>query len=709
MKFSIIIPTFDRPNSLARCLESVRLAIARYPEVEVIVVDDGSSIPVATPADSSTVTVIRQPNRGPGAARNRGAAAARGEVLIFLDDDCRLDAGALPACAGYFENPQIGVVGADVVLDASDHWMVTIKNFRSRIRGPQNQELVSVTYIPGCAYAIRAEVFKGVGGFDEAYWYQEDDDLWQRLIAANIALYRSRRFRVAHQIQIASRRAYLKRVCHYNGVYDDLFLRQYPKTLPAKSVYDYFHVLRSEWLRRRAHSAASTGLLVKLSLCALAQLGETIFKSMHGEKPPGIGRARLVEFNLICTFGETVAVCARYWRQWGSEKFQSLGVFSEFLRYHGRRPGSTAPRQLILFVTNRCQADCDHCFYYEKLNTPGRELDQTDYENLSRDLGEVDKIYLSGGEPFLHRGLHRIASVFYRRNRLHALSIPTNGYATDLIVRETRAILRHCPTLKLNLNVSLDGRPEDHDRLRKLPGSYQRAAATIRRLGELKREDARLKININATLMPGNEDQFASFLENLEREFPEVNHINADVAYPRLEDGLSKNRTPPMGVEQARARSLTEWIGGSWPHWNGRPIGYLLKVVQAIRDEGLLALFADSQRNHRAQLPCIAPRWFGVVRENGDYAFCEQRPPVGNIAQTPLRTVLTSARATEERRFVKESHCACSHCIFQEATLTAALVKPTAWPFFWAGITSLWRRRPKRTYLPEGTKCPQGT
>lgn len=91
--FSIVIPTYNRPERLANCLNAI--AKTDYPSdrFEVILVDDGSKTPldsVVTPLqDKITVKLFRQVNAGPAAARNRGASEAKGEFLAFTDDDCQ--------------------------------------------------------------------------------------------------------------------------------------------------------------------------------------------------------------------------------------------------------------------------------------------------------------------------------------------------------------------------------------------------------------------------------------------------------------------------------------------------------------------------------------------------------------------------------------------------------------------------------------------
>ena len=88
--FSVIIPTFNRLSLLKSTLESVWRQT--FTDFEVIVVDDGSTDDTAAwlseiASKEKPITQIKQPNAGPGAARNNGAENSRGEYLAFLDSD----------------------------------------------------------------------------------------------------------------------------------------------------------------------------------------------------------------------------------------------------------------------------------------------------------------------------------------------------------------------------------------------------------------------------------------------------------------------------------------------------------------------------------------------------------------------------------------------------------------------------------------------
>ena len=114
--YSVLIPTHNRPRLLRACVESV-LAQTFPPErFEIIVVDDGSRIPAARVLrdylDTGRVRVLRQPQQGWARARQLGAREARGEILVFLDDDCRAPEHWLEAYARvYAAHPATDGVG----------------------------------------------------------------------------------------------------------------------------------------------------------------------------------------------------------------------------------------------------------------------------------------------------------------------------------------------------------------------------------------------------------------------------------------------------------------------------------------------------------------------------------------------------------------------------------------------------------------------
>ena len=84
--FSIVVPTYGRPEFLGECLASILQQTVE--DFEVIVVDDASPEPVELPVEDARVRLLRRDtNGGPAAARNTGMAVAMGTYLAFCDDD----------------------------------------------------------------------------------------------------------------------------------------------------------------------------------------------------------------------------------------------------------------------------------------------------------------------------------------------------------------------------------------------------------------------------------------------------------------------------------------------------------------------------------------------------------------------------------------------------------------------------------------------
>jgi glycosyltransferase involved in cell wall biosynthesis len=120
-RVSVIIPHFNMPDALARCLASV-VGQALDGAIEMIVVDNGSrEMPADVVARFPGVQLLSEPTPGPGPARNSGVKAAQAPVLAFIDADCRAGDGWLKAAVDAVEaGGNRAVVGGDVRIDFVD-------------------------------------------------------------------------------------------------------------------------------------------------------------------------------------------------------------------------------------------------------------------------------------------------------------------------------------------------------------------------------------------------------------------------------------------------------------------------------------------------------------------------------------------------------------------------------------------------------------
>jgi GT2 family glycosyltransferase len=184
---SVVVPTKGRLSSLEGCLEALRKADFEREQFEVVVANDrgGELVEslVASFADELQAAIAQPQRTGPSAARNAGAAAARGAYVAFTDDDCEPAPSWLPALersleenpgaavGGRVENgiPQnLGAVATQVVVDA--------------LHAHFNQDPRSPRFFASSNVAFPADAFRSMGGFDEDSRYAEDRELCERWI-----------------------------------------------------------------------------------------------------------------------------------------------------------------------------------------------------------------------------------------------------------------------------------------------------------------------------------------------------------------------------------------------------------------------------------------------------------------------------------------------------------------------------------------------
>lgn len=163
---SVIVPTRNRPGPLCECLAALGCQHFPKDQFEVIVVDDGSDPPVEVPAG---VRLLRRPHAGPAAARNAGAAAARGCWLAFTDDDCLPAADWLTVLGGRLAAQPEHLIGGAVDNSLTDS-----------PSSAASQQLVSYLFAHFNAHpdrprfftsnnmAVGAAAFRDAGGFDIA-------------------------------------------------------------------------------------------------------------------------------------------------------------------------------------------------------------------------------------------------------------------------------------------------------------------------------------------------------------------------------------------------------------------------------------------------------------------------------------------------------------------------------------------------------------
>jgi len=166
---SIIIPARNASRTIARCVQAVLAQKSFTRPYEVIVVDDGSDDVTAAIANGFGVRVIRlEEGMGPAAARNAGAAVAKGEILVFTDADCEPESNWLEEMIRPFEDPAVvGVRGA--YRSHQSGWVPRFVQQEYAFKYMLIAGLDSIDFIDTYSAAYQRNVFLENGGFEKAF------------------------------------------------------------------------------------------------------------------------------------------------------------------------------------------------------------------------------------------------------------------------------------------------------------------------------------------------------------------------------------------------------------------------------------------------------------------------------------------------------------------------------------------------------------
>jgi GT2 family glycosyltransferase len=281
MRFSVVIPTYNRPEPLRRCLEGfTRLD---HPSWELLVVNDGGKTSFASVDDALRarlpLTTIDAPHAGPAAARNAGARAARGEFLAFTDDDCIPEPDWLKQLERGFAQEQAVALGGSAINPFPESipavtWELYLEFLREYFQDASGNGLM----LPSNNLSFRRDAFWSVNGFDETFPLAaaEDVDLAYRVVAAGL---RQRYFdeaRVWHHHR-STARGYLRQQFRYGRGSFDLRRRRYSvQAIPRRPGEFYWRL--AQFLRRRR---APLGVWALVSLTPFAHRAGIVSQTLR--------------------------------------------------------------------------------------------------------------------------------------------------------------------------------------------------------------------------------------------------------------------------------------------------------------------------------------------------------------------------------------------------------------------------------------------
>jgi GT2 family glycosyltransferase/peptidoglycan/xylan/chitin deacetylase (PgdA/CDA1 family) len=242
LRISVVIPTFQRRELLARTLTTVFRQDLPVDQYEVVVVVDGSTDGTLEMLHRlrppCRLTVREQENRGPAAARNAGLAAAKGEFVLFVDDDILCDRSLLRQhLAGHDEDGAVLVFGPVYVSDESPPALTTAWTLKSTERYIRRLEREGEPRWPEDAMvdansSVPRSVLDRQGGFDERFLLRREvADLGLRLWRAGVH-FRYRPAAVVHHVFAKSERDVVGNDAWFWGTGEIRLCRKHPEYRP---------------------------------------------------------------------------------------------------------------------------------------------------------------------------------------------------------------------------------------------------------------------------------------------------------------------------------------------------------------------------------------------------------------------------------------------------------------------------------------------
>ncbi|MCS6874807.1 MAG: radical SAM protein [Pyrinomonadaceae bacterium] len=319
------------------------------------------------------------------------------------------------------------------------------------------------------------------------------------------------------------------------------------------------------------------------------------------------------------------------------------------------------PIFLNILVTSVCDMRCTHCFFTEELNDRERKKFQMKTEEIIRISetlgGNLGVLVIAGGEPFTRKDLPDIVRAFYENNHLESVYLMTNGQIHQRIFPDVTKILEECPNLNVAVAIGIDGLKEAHEKIRRKPGSWDKAIQTARTLQQMKREQyPQLDIQTCTCVMRSNQDtifEWYDFLKNeLKPDKVNINYIRPPSADPsELEfDHEIYAKLSKMILEDTRNAVIKNSYVGKAGFFKAAVDIYMHEIIAKTKEENL------------PQLRCYAGSAGAVIYDNGALSSCENKPDVLNLRDFDWNfQAAWQSELMRNRRKEVANGCFCTH------------------------------------------------
>ncbi|MGB5714393.1 MAG: radical SAM protein [Waterburya sp.] len=345
-----------------------------------------------------------------------------------------------------------------------------------------------------------------------------------------------------------------------------------------------------------------------------------------------------------------------------------------------------SPTVLHVNATLRCNTKCTMCNIWELKATDALTIGQLDQIFADPVYQRVEYIILAGGEPTLRNDLPEMVKIMHKHMpHLKKLMIASNVINRASVQKQYPQIARYCAKhkIRLTLGVSLDGIGEMHDKVRGVPGAFEKVMENVKFMQELQKE-VPFSMSIDPTIFSMNVQEMQK-LKNL------ADQLNLPITFQfaAMADGYYNNSSleDVLSVDEDGKRSIVDFLKG--------------QIAQSSLFDALAYYYAEviekSQGSTERNLPCPFADQGMLLNPDGSVQYCHNSQPIGNALETPSSDLYYSPENLKYRREQIQGKT-CSSC--QMSCLFFVSLRKELFPFlsFMAkraiGINRLhWRKK----------------
>ena len=326
------------------------------------------------------------------------------------------------------------------------------------------------------------------------------------------------------------------------------------------------------------------------------------------------------------------------------------------------------PSYFIFYPTSRCNMKCTHCFYHDSLNKKFNELSIEEIDNFTKTMNPLLHLIITGGEPYVRPDIDVIVRTFYENTKVPIITIPSNGFFKERMVSQIQNIMKWCPQLILNQNISIDGLYEQHEEIRGIKGCFDQALETIKELKKLQEKYNRINIGTIATFTSQNQHNFKEIIKGIyELAAPDNIAINLVRGNPKEKVNLNLDMNMYREAVKFRDDLFFENKMTGHSRFKGNKLATAARII----------LNEKTQEIHETNsyvMPCFAGNLSGVMYPEGDVYPCEildASHKIGNIREYnyDFKRLWLSQKAKNEVGFIRDTKCFCTHECFNTVNI----------------------------------------